>query len=132
MKHWSDREILEHIYGLGPDDRHLESCVSCGDRIRAARARRLDLEPAAGPGFLARQHAATLARVGHGPRARWAPAVGAVAACTLLAFLSFRPDPAPEPLVSSTDHQLYSDIYASLNAGAPRAAEPLQALFEGQ
>ena len=38
--HWSDEDFIDHVYGVGPYDGHLDVCGECRARARLTSARR--------------------------------------------------------------------------------------------
>jgi hypothetical protein len=136
-KHWSDDELIARLYGVGPQDGHLDGCAECADRWRAlAAARARVVQPPALPEeFVAGQRRAVYQRLGSPARSRgllpFASAM-ATAAIILLAVLLYRPAPAPQPAVVASDAELYSDVYSMVQSSEPKAAEPIHALFEVQ
>ena len=136
-EHWSDDELIAQLYGVGPQDGHLDGCAECADRWRvlaAARARVVQ-PPAVPEEFVAGQRRAVYRRLGFPQRRRallpFASAM-ATAAIVLLAVLLYRPAPAPQPAPVSSDAELFSDVYSMVQSSEPKAAEPIHALFEVQ
>lgn len=43
-KHWSDEQLIDHLYAVGPADRHLSGCEECERRLTAMRASRQEIE----------------------------------------------------------------------------------------
>lgn len=132
--HWTDHQMVERLYGLGPGDGHIEQCEECADRWRAleaSRARLLDQEPASEE-FLAGQRRAIYGRLEPGAERPWWLQVAATAAATaavvLLAFLLHRPAPAPYSGLS--DAELYAEVYSLVQSDEPMAILPVHAIFE--
>ena len=132
--HWTDDQLIERLYSLGPDDGHLEQCEECAGRWRAleaSRARLLVHEPASEE-FLAGQRRAIYGRLEHrASRPLWSQLVAtaaATAAVVLLALLLHRPAPAPDSGIS--DAELYSEVYSMLQSDEPLAILPVHAIFE--
>jgi anti-sigma factor RsiW len=136
-EHLSDDELIARLYGVGPQDGHLDGCPECADRWRALTAARARVvqPPAVPEEFVAGQRRAVYRRLGSRERSLvllpFASAM-ATAAIVLLAVLLYRPAPAPQPAVVSSDAELYSDIYSMVQSSEPKAAEPIHALFEVQ
>jgi hypothetical protein len=42
--HWSGEQLIEHLYGIGPDDGHLEHCQECRERLLEMQAHRQRIE----------------------------------------------------------------------------------------
>ena len=136
-EHWSDDELIAQLYGVGPQDGHLDGCAKCADRLRtltAARARVVQ-PPAAPEEFLAGQRRTIYRRLGDRQRSRallpFASAM-ATAAIVLLAVLLYRPAPTPQRAPVSSDAELFAEVYSMVQSSEPKAAEPIHALFEVQ
>ena len=73
MKHWTENDFTEWLYGLKSDSTHLKECAECSSiagslERRKAKAIRL---PEVSPDFLAAQRRNIYARLDH-PRRHWA------------------------------------------------------------
>lgn len=138
-KHWSEEEMLDHLYGVGPDDDHLSICAACDGQLQALAARRRTVvsngEPAVDGAFLLRQRTAVMDRIERSNRSfiSW-KAVTAFAGATamVLGFLVYQPQ-RTKPLVAQTvgsDTQFFSEIYSEVEQTEPRALKPMRRLFE--
>jgi hypothetical protein len=38
--HWTDDQLIEHLYGVGPEDGHLDACAECQSRLSGMQERR--------------------------------------------------------------------------------------------
>ena len=134
MRHWTDDELIDSIYGIGPVDGHLESCAECRGRRSRLEWRRLDATVAVEPSAsrLAAQRRAVYERAGSHRWPGWARAVAAPAAVGALAVTLMVSRPAPPVRVetATVDPQLFADAWAAAVTEEPRAAEPIHALFE--
>jgi hypothetical protein len=136
MKHLSDDQLMDRIYGIGQDDNaHLTECAECSTRLQTFERRRRESipVPAVSSDFLAAQRRGIYARTGERTpvRLKWAPA--ALAACLLaVVMLAHRPAAAPPPAAhpDTVDAQLFSEVYSMEESTEPRAASPLHELFE--
>ena len=134
-RHWSDEELVDRLYGLAPEDGHVEECGSCGGRWQALLARRQEVlrTPAVPAAMLARQRGKIEARVKRHAAGFWtvplAPALAALCVAIVGIFLS-RPAPAPQPMVAAEDIEFYNEIYSLVDSMVPSAAEPIYGLFE--
>ena len=134
-RHWNDHELIERLYGLGPEDGHLDECERCAGRWSAlVSAREQALAPSCvSEELLARQRLAILRSLETpGIHRRWLPFGSAVAtaAVLLLAVLLYRPAPAPKASESSSDAEFFAEVYSLARSSEPVAAEPMHALFE--
>jgi hypothetical protein len=134
-KHWSDDELVSRLYGVGPEDSHLEECEDCAERWRqllAVRERVLS-PPQVSEQVLAQQRRAIYERLEPSGEGSWglsfAPAL-AVAMMLLLAFLVSGPSPSPQPSLASTDAQFFEEVYSLVENVEPQAIEPILGLFE--
>lgn len=139
VRHWSDDQFIDRLYGVGPADpeleSHLPSCAICSERWREiAEARRGMLAAQDVPHeFLAAQRRAIYRRLGSSPRGfswpRWA-AAGVTALMLTVAVLSFRSDHRKVAVDENSDAQFFSEMYSLEQRSEPRAAQPIHALFE--
>jgi hypothetical protein len=130
MRHWTEDELIESIYGIGPADGHLDTCGDC--RARRDLIVQRKSEHAAGPHlpptFLAAQRRSIYARAEQPvSRSAWFRAAIACAGVSVLAvgLVVSRPTDT-----SAVDAQMIADAYAAVAADMPRAAQPIDALFE--
>lgn len=133
--HLSDDQLIDRLYGLSADDAHLAHCGDCSRRWSELRARRARLaEPEeVSSAFLAAERRKIYARLGERPGASpkwvpWAPAALAAACLLLIGVFVYRPAPSHHNDVA--DAQLFADVYAMEQSTEPRAAAPINALFE--
>jgi hypothetical protein len=139
-RHLNQDELLDCLYGIGGGEAraHLIECEECAGRCAAYERRRSE---AAGSievpsDFLAAQRRAVYARLNEPPRSqgKWAPALAAGLLLALGLFLwpsSHAPErPAPAAKADLGDDQLFSDVYSIEESIEPRAAAPIQGLFE--
>lgn len=135
-RHWADDELVARLYGLGPEDGHLETCEECARRwsaIKQVRAAVLSSSPEISESVLACQRHAVLERAQRRDHGSWAfsltPALGALAV-VLVAVLLSRPVPPPQPSMASSEPQLFTEVYAEIQAPEPLAVTPIYGLFE--
>ena len=136
-KHWSDEQLVDHLYGVGPEDGHLEVCPSCARRWESVRARHESLRPAGieVPGeFLAAQRRSIRARLGEKRHPYRRVLVPALATLLLAAIMSvYRPaSPPPAKIEKVSDSQLFEDIFKRVSGTEPSAVGPIRSLFEEQ
>ena len=141
--HWTDDELIQHLYGVGPEDGHIDSCQECQARLSAAQASRkmLELDPSAGAAishdFLAAQRRGIYAKLTESRRSktatfarRWASAAATLAilgGSVLLYEEKHQRDLANDRV---TDVQLAQDVSQMAQDSEPQPTAPLQALFE--
>jgi len=139
QRHWTNDEILDHIYGVGPEDGHDRDCPECRERIDALQALRKarHVEPWVPEEFLQSQREAVRMRVSHGAGlagAWWSAPAWAALMVALAVGLSW-PTPPAERLVAGgkgapPDAGMYLEIYQTISTEEPRALAPMHALFE--
>jgi hypothetical protein len=136
-KHWSNEDLINRLYGIGPDDSHLHECEECRVRwlqVQASRSIVLQ-EPRVAPDFLVRQREAIEHRLNSEQSHSWgfrlAPAMAALGVVVLGLVLS-QPTPAPQPTLASVspDSEFYTEIYAMVESSEPWVAESMYGLFE--
>jgi hypothetical protein len=141
-KHWSDDELLDRLYGLVPEDDHLNVCPECGARWQQLVSSRrgvvrgaLAAEAAIDSVRLRRQREAVMNRIDRSNHLfmpwRAVTALAGVGAM-VLGFMVYHPErPKPLPVqTASSDSQFFSEIYSDLQETEPRAARPIRKLFQ--
>ena len=137
-RHWTEDEILAHLYGIGPEDRHIEECPECASRVSAFQNARRNYEQRDQTGdvsfeFLASQRRKIYERIAtprRGTLLKLAPGLAALLLVFGLAvFKQQYRGTAPQPAKSS-DAQLVEDVGNIAMAPEPPPTEPLRALFE--
>jgi hypothetical protein len=142
-RHLTNDELMNQLYGVGGPEEglHLAECVDCTHRYAAFERKRAETAAESAielaPPVLAAQRRAVYARLGEAPRqqARWMPALAA-AALLAVALVLYHPStpvvsrPAPSAHADLSDDQLFSDVYSIEESAEPRAAAPIQGLFE--
>lgn len=137
---------MDRLYGVATgDERHLEICPECAARWRRIEMRRREVlaktaceTDELSAGFLAAQRRAIYTRLDR-PQPRFTPkwAMGLAALLLMTVGLSvWRPGQQATPVPAVTweaeisDSQLFEELAALDRAPLPRAAAPLQNLFE--
>jgi hypothetical protein len=145
--HWTDQELIEHLYGITPLGSHLEGCSDCRERLTAMRAARNTIESLADDGvgspFLSAQRKAVYTKLEkhRGWSAALAPHRWISAACALLVFIgglaifehSTQWKQSARQQISQariSDAQLAEEASRVAESAEPQAAAPLRALFE--
>ena len=147
-RHLTNDEMMDQLYGIGGPEAglHLAECVECTHRYTAFEGKRAEMAAGSAielaPSVLAAQRRAVYARLGEAPRkqAHWMPALAA-AALLAVALVVYHPStpvvsrPAPSAHADLShaelsDVQLFSDVYSIEESDEPRAAAPIQGLFQ--
>ena len=134
--HWTDDQLIEHLYGVGPEDGHLQICGESQARLSAAQSVRLRLETdlasdsePAGYDFLMAQRRRIYARLNDPAKSwtgRWAPALAmlvALAGGLVIYDHGFRQERV-------SDAQLAREVSCMASDSEPPSTAPLHALFE--
>jgi hypothetical protein len=134
-RHWDDQELIERLYGLGPEDGHLDECEHCVGRLSALVSARAQVlaTPSVSEELMTRQRLAIRRSLETpGVRRGWLPYVSATATAAVLlaAVLLYRPAPGPEPSGLPSDAEIFAEAYSLARSSEPLAAEPIRALFE--
>ena len=132
MKHWTENDFKEWLYGLKDEDQHLEECAECGresDRLRIARMRTVE-QPEISQEFLAEQRRSIYRRL-YEPRAVWFTLRWALpAVLVLLMAVGVTLQRGRRPAATISDEQLFSDLTAIEQSAEPKAIAPMHKLFE--
>jgi cytochrome c-type biogenesis protein CcmH/NrfG len=134
--HWTDEQLIDHIYGLGPVDDHLTNCEACRTRLSAMQARRqqISVEEQVADNFLASQRRTIYARLS-APHRWWHElSVGRLAAAavmflTLAGSAAFYQTHQRNIAEAKADAQLAQDVSQMSFESEPSATAPLQGLF---
>ncbi len=134
-EHWSDDQLIDRLYGIGPEDNHLEKCPSCAQRWEAIRRRNESLrssEIEVSEEHIVAQRRAIRARLGK--KRRVLPKVLVPVLATLLLatiVILNNHTPAPRPVVEKvSDAQLFDDVFNRVSGTEPTAMGPIRSLFE--
>ncbi len=151
--HWTDEQMIDHLYELGPQDGHLVQCVACRNRLASLKQNRLNAERALLASeptaeLLAAQRRRIYARLeqqqntqGAGPFMarvpRWASATAVVVFLGGALFLAedgsritSRGHSVPaQQTAAISDAQLASEVSQLAASPEPSPTKPLQALF---
>lgn len=128
-EHWTDEQLIEHLYGLRSADEHFAACPLCAARAeQVSRARREATHPPEIPdALLAAQRRSIYNRLGSPLRVwhpmRWAVSLAAMLAVAL-GLMLYRGNEAAH----SRDDQFYAEISSLDQNPAPRAVQPIEAL----
>ncbi|MGC4050425.1 MAG: hypothetical protein QM757_13690 [Paludibaculum sp.] len=143
--HWSESDLISRFYGLDPAEgrtaAHLTECRECADRWLALQQRRREVVDSAslsGEGLeerLRAQRQAVWSRIENPKRAflwRMLPAT-ATALMIFAGVALHQTKPPATPVQTATvvsDAQFFNEIASVVNQETPRAADPLQGLFD--
>ncbi len=135
-EHWTDDQLIDHLYGVGPGDGHIENCAECRARfaIVETRRRQLTLDEPVSDSLLAAQRRAIYARLEQ-PRRWWdAWPLGRFAAAAamfvvLAGSVTFYQSRQREMAESRADAQLAQDVSQMSFESEPAATAPLKGLF---
>jgi hypothetical protein len=142
--HWSDEQLIEHLYGIGPEGEHIEHCPECCTRLSDMQAHRQRVEldsvadDAVSHDFLMAQRREIYAKlapartgawfVGNSMK-RWTSA--AVALFVISGGVLLYEQKHREPLTADhvSDVQLALDVSQMAQDPEAEPTAPLQALF---
>jgi len=130
MKHWTEEDFKQWLYGLKDEDPHLAECAECrAERERLILQRRRVLTPPEiSNDFLAAQRRSIYQRLGQ-PVRHWAPLRWALsAAAIVVVMLGVTLNTRRQPAIS--DEQLFSELSAMEQTAEPKAIAPIHQLFE--
>jgi ferric-dicitrate binding protein FerR (iron transport regulator) len=133
MKHWTEVDFQNWLYGLKEADAHADECAECRaemERLQQAR-RAVGEEPEVSQDFLAAQRRSIYTRLEDAPRRnfhawRWVFSTAMLLALVFGLTLPRWHKSAP-PI---SDEQLFSDLAAMEQSAEPKAIQPMHSLFE--
>jgi hypothetical protein len=140
--HWTDEQLIEHLYGVGPEEKHISECRICRERlsgmVAARRAREAESSPLEQVPFdlLVRQRRSIYARLGQISSwqlgfqvRRWAAAAAMMVLLAGGVFLYEQNQHQRGRQDSLSDAQLAQEVSAIAQDSEPSATAPLQQLF---
>lgn len=139
QRHWTNEELLNHLYGVDPEDGHTAECPECRGRIAGMERRRAarQEEPWVPEEFLRAQRESIARRVGEANtrQGAWWQAPAWAALMAAIALVLSWPQPPREKLTagrltSGSDAGMYLEIYQTISTEEPRALAPMHNLFE--
>jgi len=132
MKHWTESDFSQELYGLKEEDHHLDECSECRaemDRLRMVRAQ-ITEQPQVSADFLAAQRRMIYRRL-HEPRHNWVALRWALPVAMVLAMVfGLTLQRERRSAASISDEQLFSDLTAIEQSAEPKAIAPMHKLFE--
>lgn len=134
--HWTDEQLVDHLYGVGPADGHLDQCELCLNRCSSMKMRRQQLSPVelVSDDFLAAQRRAIYARMSQ-PHRWWndVPVRHWAAAATMFTVLAgsaaLYQDHRREVAEAKADAHLAQEVSQMAFESESPATAPLQGLF---
>lgn len=135
-EHWTDEQLIEHLYGMGPANDHVSQCAQCAGRFAALQTRRqsLTLEEPVSDQFLAAQRRSIYARLSQPyhwwqeiPLRRWAAAAATLVVLSGSALLY--QDHRRELAEARADVELAQEVSQMSFESEPQATAPLKGLF---
>ena len=139
-KHWTEQELIAHLYGVGPDGSHVEDCAECSTRLEKMRNTRrgseslYDASSEVNHEYLAAQRRRIYARLSQpsdrGRMRRFAPALAASLVIAGGLFFYEQEQVNQRPAVKVSDTQLVEDVGQIAMNPEPAPVAPIQALFE--
>lgn len=140
VRHWTEDELLAHLYGIGPEDGHIENCGECASRLRVMEQTRAMHEAtgadSAEPGFdfLAAQRRKIYQRLAaprHSFLWRFGPALAASLVLVLgLAIVDSQRQSQNVNAPALTDTQLVEYVGSAAMNSEPAPAAPIEGLFQ--
>jgi hypothetical protein len=132
MKHWTETDFQNWLYGLRDEDRHLSECSECQGEMERLKQERNQIvaEPRVSHEFLAPQRRRIYQRVEQPRRntlaLRWV--LSAAMLLLTIAGITFQQLHNTSPAIS--DEQLFSDLSSIEQSAEPKAIQPIHNLFE--
>lgn len=142
--HWTDEQLVAHLYGVGPDTVHLDQCLVCQARLNSMRAVRRTaeapehLDSLADCEFLSRQRRAIYEKLVQ--PARWWQAISwrswaSLAATVIIlgggaAVYQEKRLPPTKAGTQLSDAQLAQEVSKMSQESEAQLTAPLQGLFE--
>lgn len=141
--HWTDEQLIEHLYGIGPEGNHVDECCDCRERLSAMLAARRWIEAESAPleqvpsDLLAAQRRNIYCRIGQIPRwrlslqlRRWAAAGAMVVLLGGGAALYEQNHHRQIVQNKESDAQLAQEVSRIAQDSEPSPTAPLEELFD--
>lgn len=137
-RHWTEDELLAHLYGIGPEDGHVKNCGECAERLRVmeeARSIREAAADSAEPGFdfLAAQRRRIYQRLAAPRRSflwRFGPALAASVVLVLGLAIIDGQRQSQNANAALTDAQLVEYVGSAAMTSEPAPVAPIEGLFQ--
>jgi predicted anti-sigma-YlaC factor YlaD len=140
--HWTDEQLIEHLYGIGPEGEHLESCEPCRERLSQMGAARHAIEAEFSPAeqvaveLVAAQRRSIYRRIAQIPSSQlglkvrgWAAAAAMIVLLGGGAYVYEQNQDQRVAQSRLTDAQLAQEVSAIAQDSEPSPTAPLQQLF---
>ncbi len=141
--HWTDDQLIAYLYGVGPENRHVDVCADCEARLsRMQSVRQSCTAEEISPDFLAAQRRSIYAQLTQSETwfakngftalrwRRWAPAGAASLLLGAGVFWYQERESRQVYNNSLSDAQLAQDVSTMSQNTEAQPTAPLQALFE--
>lgn len=139
-RHWTEEELLAHLYGVGPEDGHVSKCSECEARLNRMRLARhtheaqYNAQDDVSFEFLAAQRRQIYSRISQ-PGATLIRRLAPMLAASLvlaggLVFMKTQGRHESVVQVKASDTQLVEDVGRMAMDPEPAPTAPLRALFE--
>ena len=133
MKHWTEIDFQNWLYGLKDEDEHTARCADCQAELARLQSerRRVTEPPEVSSDFLSRQRRSIYNRLEDGPARNWAAWRWVLSTAMLLAIVFGLTIPRwrhAAPAIS--DDQLFRELSRLEQNAEPEAIQPMHDLFE--
>ena len=136
--HWTDDQLIAHLYGVGPENRHLDLCADCTARLACMRGLNQSwVSEEVSPDLLAAQRRSIYAKLAEPEKwfsamhwKRWASA-GAASVLLGAGVVLYQEHETQQIYDNAlSDAQLAQDVSTMAQNTEAQPTAPLQALFE--
>ncbi len=141
--HWTDEQLIEYLYGIGPDGNHVDECGICRERLSTISAARRAIEAESSPldqvpfDLLAAQRRSIYSRIAQisawrlGLQVRRWAAAGAMLALLGGGALLYEQNQHRQMVQNKeSDAQLAQEVSRMAQDSEPLPTAPLQQLFD--
>ena len=133
MKHWTETDFQNWLYGLKDPDAHLSECQECRAQMEQLQEKRRQViqDPEVPREFLDQQRRNIYSRLEEPPQHPWHVWRWVLSTAMLLAIVFGLTLPRwhkSAPPIS--DEQLFSELSAMEQSAEPKAIQPMHRLFE--
>ena len=141
--HWTDEQLIQHLYGVGPEGNHIDECSDCRARLSAMLAARSANEIECSPSeqvpfeLLAAQRRSVYSRIDRlagfrlGVQVRRWAAAGAMVVLLGGGFFLYEQNQHQQAVQNTvSDAQLAQEVSQMAQDSEPSPTGPLQGLFD--